>query len=89
MIKKDLKIIFFGTPEFAVESLDRLVSDGYNVAAVVTATDKPAGRGHKLLQSAVKEYALSKGLEVLQPASLKDPEFIDRLREINADLSKT
>lgn len=86
MIKKDLKIVFFGTPEFAVESLDRLVSDGYNVAAVVTATDKPAGRGHKLLQSAVKEYALSKGLEVLQPASLKDPEFIDRLREINADL---
>ena len=86
MIKKDLKIIFFGTPEFAVESLDRLVSDGYSVAAVVTATDKPAGRGHKLLQSAVKEYALSKGLEVLQPASLKDPEFIDRLREINADL---
>lgn len=86
MTKKDLKIVFFGTPEFAVESLDSLINNGYNVAAVVTATDKPAGRGHKLLKSAVKEYALSHDLEILQPASLKDPIFIDRLREINADL---
>lgn len=86
MTKKDLKIVFFGTPEFAVESLDSLINNGYNVAAVVTATDKPAGRGHKLLQSAVKEYAVAHNLEILQPVSLKDPVFIDRLREINADL---
>lgn len=86
MTKKDLKIVFFGTPEFAVESLDSLINNGYNVAAVVTATDKPAGRGHKLLQSAVKEYAADHNLEILQPVSLKDPIFIDRLREINADL---
>lgn len=86
MTKKDLKIVFFGTPEFAVESLDSLIYNGYNVAAVVTATDKPAGRGHKLLQSAVKEYAVAHNLEILQPVSLKDPVFIDRLREINANL---
>lgn len=86
MDKKDLKIVFFGTPEFAVESLDRLVTEGFDVAAVVTATDKPAGRGHRLLQSAVKTYALEHNLLVLQPASLKDPEFIALLRTINADL---
>lgn len=86
MTKEDLKIVFFGTPEFAVESLDRLVSDGYNVAAVVTATDKPAGRGHHLLQSAVKQYAVAHGLPVLQPVSLKDPGFIETLRALDADL---
>lgn len=86
MTKKDLKIVFFGTPEFAVESLDRLLTEGYNVAAVVTATDKPAGRGHHMLQSAVKTYAVDHNLPVLQPQSLKDPEFIAELKAIGADL---
>ncbi len=86
MDKKDLKIVFFGTPEFAVASLDRLVSDGYNVAAVVTMPDKVAGRGHKLLKSDVKVYAEQKGLPLLQPEKLKSPEFVEALRAINADL---
>lgn len=86
MTNKNPKIVFFGTPEFAVESLDRLIMAGYDVAAVVTATDKPAGRGHHLLQSAVKTYALAHNLRVLQPASLKDPAFVDELKSINADL---
>lgn len=81
-----MKIVFLGTPEFAVESLDAIIKAGHEVAAVVTATDKPAGRGHKLLPSAVKQYALEHGIEVLQPAKLRDPEFLNRLREINADL---
>lgn len=86
MTKNDLKIVFFGTPEFAVESLDRLITENYNVAAVVTATDKPAGRGHHMLQSAVKSYAVDHDLPVLQPQSLKDPEFISQLQAIDADL---
>ncbi len=80
------RIIFFGTPDFAVPSLDALVKAGYDVAAVVTATDKPAGRGHKLLPSAVKQYALEHGIEVLQPEKLRDEAFLNRLKEINADL---
>lgn len=86
MTDKKLKIVFFGTPEFAVKSLDGLLAAGFDIAAVVTATDKPAGRGHKMLQSAVKEYALAHSLNILQPASLKDPEFVDALKSINADL---
>ncbi len=86
MKKEDLKIVFLGTPEFAVESLDSLVSNGYNVAAVVTMPDKVAGRGHKLIQSAVKQYAVANNLPVLQPEKLKDPQFIEELRRINADL---
>ncbi|MDE5568284.1 MAG: methionyl-tRNA formyltransferase [Muribaculaceae bacterium] len=86
MNKEDLRIVFFGTPEFAVESLDRLVSENFNIVGVVTATDKPAGRGHKMLQSAVKQYAISHNLNILQPASLKDPEFVESLRELKADL---
>lgn len=86
MDKKDLKIVFLGTPDFAVASLDRLVKGGYNVAAVVTNIDKRAGRGHQMLESAVKQYAVKAGLPVLQPASLKDPQFVDQLRAINADL---
>ncbi len=86
MNKKDLKIVFFGTPDFAVESLKRLVEGNYNIAAVVTATDKPAGRGHHMLQSAVKEYALSQDIPVLQPESLKDPAFTSLLQAIGADL---
>lgn len=80
------KIVFFGTPEFAVPSLDALVSEGFNIAAVVTATDKPAGRGHAMTPSAVKKYALDHDIPVLQPEKLRDPEFIKALRDINADL---
>lgn len=83
---KKLKIVFLGTPEFAVESLDAIIKAGHEVAAVVTATDKPAGRGHKMLPSAVKQYAVEHGIEVLQPERLKDEAFIGRLREIGADL---
>lgn len=86
MEKKDLKIVFFGTPEFAVASLDRLVTSGYDIAAVVTMPDKIAGRGHKLIKSDVKQYAESKGLRILQPEKLKSEEFVNTLREINADL---
>ncbi|MDE6578260.1 MAG: methionyl-tRNA formyltransferase [Muribaculaceae bacterium] len=81
-----MKIVFFGTPEFAVASLRRLLEDGIDVAAVVTMPDKIAGRGHKLIQSDVKKFALEKGLRVLQPEKLKSPEFVDELREIGADL---
>ncbi|MDE5877963.1 MAG: methionyl-tRNA formyltransferase [Muribaculaceae bacterium] len=83
---KKPKIVFFGTPEFAVASLERLLNDGYNVAAVVTMPDKVAGRGHKLLQSDVKKCALAHSLPVLQPANLKDTTFIEQLRAIEADL---
>lgn len=86
MTKQDLKIVFLGTPDFAVESLRRMVDGGYNVTAVVTATDKPAGRGHKMLQSAVKQYALSVGIPVLQPEKLRDKDFLEQLRSIGADL---
>lgn len=84
--KKDLKIIFMGTPEFAVESLKALVENGYNVVAVVTMPDKPAGRGHKMQFSAVKEYALSQNLPILQPEKLKDEQFLQELKSYNADL---
>ena len=75
-----------GTPDFAVEPLRRLVEAGKNIVAVVTMPDKPAGRGHKIQFSPVKEYALSVGLPILQPANLKDPEFIEELRSYQADL---
>lgn len=86
MSEKRLKIVFFGTPEFAVASLDRLVKDGQDIAAVVTMPDKIAGRGHKLIQSDVKQYAVANGLKVLQPEKLKAPEFVEELQSINADL---
>ncbi len=86
MKKEDLKIVFFGTPDFAVESLKRLVEAGFYIAAVVTMPDKPAGRGHHLLQSAVKQYAVSQGLPLLQPVNLKDEAFVSELRAIGADL---
>ncbi|MDE5842436.1 MAG: methionyl-tRNA formyltransferase, partial [Muribaculaceae bacterium] len=86
MTKEDLKIVFFGTPEFAVESLDALVSNGYNVEAVVTMPDKPAGRGKKLKMSDVKVYALEHEMEILQPEKLRDEEFLEKLRSLNADL---
>lgn len=84
--KVSLKIVFFGTPDFAVESLDRLVKGGYNIVGVVTMPDKAAGRGHKMFQSPVKEYAVANGLRLMQPVSLKDPAFVDELRSLNADL---
>lgn len=86
MKKEDLKIVFLGTPDFAVESLRRIVEGGYNVVGVVTMPDKPAGRGHKLLQSPVKQYAVEKGLHLMQPVKLKDPEFVEVLRSLDADL---
>lgn len=87
MEKKDLRIVFMGTPEFAVESLKSLVEGGYNVVAVVTQPDKPVGRHQDTLQpSQVKQYALSKGLPVLQPVKMKDPEFVEKLRSYQADL---
>ena len=81
-----LRLIFMGTPEFAVASLDALLSAGYNVIAVVTAPDKPAGRGMKLNESAVKKYAVEKKLNILQPEKLKTPEFINELKSLKADL---
>lgn len=75
-----------GTPEFAVASLDILIQNNFNVVAVVTVPDKPAGRGQQLQQSAVKKYALDKGLKVLQPEKLKDESFVNELMELNADL---
>lgn len=87
MEKKDLRIVFMGTPEFAVESLKSLVEGGYNVVAVVTQPDKPVGRHQDTLQpSQVKQYALSKGLPVLQPVKMKNPEFVEQLRSYQADL---
>lgn len=86
MEKKDLKIVFLGTPDFAVESLRRLHQGGYNIVGVVTMPDKPAGRGHKLLHSPVKQYAAANNLHLMQPVKLKDPAFVDELRSLNADL---
>lgn len=75
-----------GTPEFAVPSLKALLDDGYDIVGVITAPDKPAGRGMKLNESAVKKYAVEKGLKVLQPEKLKDPFFLEELKSLNADL---
>lgn len=86
MTKENIRIIFMGTPDFAVASLCQLVETGYNVVAVVTMPDKPAGRGHKLQSSPVKQYAQSMGIPVLQPTNLKDETFIKELASYNADL---
>jgi len=86
MLPKDIRIVFMGTPEFAVESLKTLVEDGYNVVGVITAPDKPAGRGRQLSESAVKKYAIENNLHVLQPEKLKNPEFIAELEKLKADL---
>ncbi|MDR0789532.1 MAG: methionyl-tRNA formyltransferase [Bacteroidales bacterium] len=83
---KDLRIVFFGTPEFAVNQLDALVSNGYNVVAAVTMPDKQAGRGLKVIYSAVKEYALQHNIPLLQPANLKDETFLTELAAFRADL---
>jgi len=81
-----LRIVFMGTPEFAVASLSALVDAGCNIVGVITAPDKAAGRGLQVQQSAVKQYAVSKGLNVLQPEKLKDPSFIETLQALKADL---
>lgn len=86
MKKEDLRIVFLGTPEFAVESLSRIVDAGYNVVGVVTMPDKIAGRGHKLISSAVKQYAVANGLHLMQPEKLKAPEFVEELRSLRANL---
>lgn len=83
---KDLSIVYMGTPEFAVAPLKRLVEEGYNIKAVVTVPDKPAGRGLKFTESAVKEYAKSVKIPLMQPVLLKDPEFISSLEAIKADV---
>ncbi len=80
------RIIFMGTPEFAVASLDALINAGLNIVAVVTAPDKAAGRGMQLQQSAVKKYAVEKNLHILQPEKLKAPEFLEELKILNADI---
>ena len=81
-----MKIVFFGTPEFAAFSLKAILNAGYDVAAVVTMPDKIAGRGHKLIQSDVKKVALEHSLPLLQPDKLRDPEFLTQLRALHADL---
>lgn len=83
---ENLRIIFMGTPEFAVASLDALVKEGYNIVAVITAPDKPAGRGMLLQQSAVKKYAVEKNLTVLQPEKLKSALFLKQLEDLKADI---
>ena len=83
---KDLRIVFMGTPEFAVASLKKLLEAGCNIVGVITAPDKTAGRGLQLQQSAVKKYAVEKGLNILQPEKLKSPEFLTQLRSLRADL---
>jgi len=86
MKKKDLRIVFLGTPEFAVPSLKGIMAAGHNVVAVITAPDKPSGRGKKINVSAVKQCALEHNLKIIQPENLKDEEFIDELRKLKADL---
>ena len=81
-----MRIVFMGTPDFAVASLDALVQAGFTLVGVITAPDKPAGRGLQLQESAVKKYAVEKGLPLLQPAKLKDPHFLSTLRSLQADV---
>ncbi|HET7361631.1 MAG TPA: methionyl-tRNA formyltransferase [Salinimicrobium sp.] len=83
---RDLRIVFMGTPEFAVHSLKSIVEAGYRVVGVVTAPDRPAGRGRKLQESAVKKYSLEQGLQVMQPTNLKDEAFIKELQLLNPNL---
>ena len=83
---KDIRIVFMGTPDFAVASLKALVDGGYNIVGVITAPDKPAGRGNKLSESAVKKYAVENNLKILQPEKLKNPEFLTELQNLKADL---
>lgn len=81
-----LRIVFFGTPDFAVPSLDAILNHGFDVAAVVTMPDKPAGRGQQVKSSPIKQYALSHGIPILQPERLKDPDFLGILQSLQADI---
>ncbi|MBL4747203.1 MAG: methionyl-tRNA formyltransferase [Flavobacteriaceae bacterium] len=83
---KDIRIVFMGTPDFAVATLNELITQKYNVVGVITAPDKPAGRGRKINQSAVKKYAVANGLPVLQPTNLKNEDFLASLKELDANL---
>lgn len=83
---KDFRIVYMGTPEFAVEPLKALVENGFNVVGVITNPDKPAGRGQKISESAVKKYAQKAGLNILQPEKFRNPDFLKELEELNADL---
>lgn len=80
------RIVFMGTPEFAVASLNALVEAGFNIVGVITAPDKPAGRGMKMTESAVKKYAVERGLTILQPEKLKNPEFLETLKSLHAEV---
>ncbi|MCO6565136.1 MAG: methionyl-tRNA formyltransferase [Apibacter sp.] len=86
MNKKALRIVYMGTPEFAVAPLEEIIKSGYEVVGVVTTPDKPAGRGQKMAESAVKKYALSKCLTLFQPIKMKDSEFISQLQKLNPDV---
>ncbi|WP_412985741.1 methionyl-tRNA formyltransferase [Pontimicrobium sp. IMCC45349] len=86
MKKKDLRIVFMGTPDFAVTILKGLIEKNYNIVGVITAPDKPAGRGRKLNESAVKVYAKSQGLHIMQPTNLKSEAFVEELKALNANL---
>ena len=81
-----MKIVFMGTPDFAVASLRALLDADFDIVGVITAPDKPAGRGQKISESAVKRFAVEKGLKVLQPVKLKDPDFLNELKSLNADI---
>jgi len=83
---RDLRIVFMGTPEFAVTTLRHIIEAKYNVVGVITAPDRPAGRGRKLQQSAVKEFAVVNNLPVLQPTNLKSPEFLEELKDLKSNL---
>lgn len=85
-MSEPLRIVFMGTPDFAVATLKGLIEHGYNIVGVITAPDKPAGRGQQISTSSVKQYALTKNLHILQPTNLKDPEFIKELKALNANL---
>lgn len=86
MEPKETRIVFMGTPDFAVGTLKALVENGYTIVGVITAPDKPAGRGRQLSESAVKKYAVENGLHILQPEKLKNPEFLAQLQSLKADL---
>ncbi|MCK5170863.1 MAG: methionyl-tRNA formyltransferase [Bacteroidales bacterium] len=86
MDKSNLRIVYMGTPDFAVEPLKKLVENKYNIVGVITNPDKPAGRGQKIQESAVKKYALSQNLNILQPEKFRDESFLQNLRELKADL---
>src|SRR4029453_11224242 len=83
----EMKIVFMGTPQAAVPTLERLIDDGHRVVAVYTQPDRPSGRGHKISLSPVKQFAVEQGLEVLQPAKIKTPEALDTLRSHHADMA--